>query len=470
MAPIKELELLLTLIRKYDLPLSPILEYAISEKKEENASNLSIEDDEGDSAGGSSEQVAGDEPKDCVRVVDFDIPENADTTTRNKYLMQFCYRILSDYKNALTDREKDICNMLLVENARRRASEEYRLTEERVRQIFVKSINKISLAHESAMHELEALRKENEELKRKNYLLEKEMTNSSNIDNVLSIQELENSLCNNAKRLLAHPNECFPFSNRTANVLRAANVMYFREIPQLTFEQVKRFRNCGRKTIAELKDFMSKYSLDFGMTYESIISHLSKYVDEDFESSIFVRKDMHKLTQKEAVAVESKPESVVEEESATVELTRDLIEMARTPNGGFTKSQLSALGVSWPAPQDWIEEVVGTYITPWQLEAFNHIDYVVKKPSIASSSYFTRGMKTYKDIAFDKMDLTRLSVVLNAMEYFEVPATPRDVARTVDRSNWVGSLNEDVIDTILKRLPEVEYVPWGKYILKSKKK
>lgn len=34
MNPIEELELIITLIKKYNLPLSPILEYAIKEKEE----------------------------------------------------------------------------------------------------------------------------------------------------------------------------------------------------------------------------------------------------------------------------------------------------------------------------------------------------------------------------------------------------------------------------------------------------
>lgn len=288
MTPIEELDLLLTLIRKYDLPLSPILEYAVTEKKEENASTSPFAEDEENDYVDTPEHVIEKEP-DNVNIVDFNIPENADTTTRNKYLMQFCYGILSEFKDALTDREKEICNMLLVENSRRRASDEYQITEERVRQIYVKSIKKISHAHKSAMQELEALRKENEELKSRNYLLETEMRNSSNLDNVLSLQELEENLCYNAKRLLAFYTEYLPFSNRTTNVLRAAKVEYFKDIPQLTLEQVQKFRNCGRKTITELREFMSKYSLDFGMTYEGIITRMSKYVDDDFDSSIFVK-------------------------------------------------------------------------------------------------------------------------------------------------------------------------------------
>lgn len=171
----------------------------------------------------------------------------------------------------------------------------------------------------------------------------------------------------------------------------------------------------------------------------------------------------------ECATVESKVNSEpVAEESATITLTRELIEAARTPNGGFTKSQLAVLGISWPAPKDWIDEKIGSLITPKQLEDFNHIEYVEKKPSKSHHSFF--GTRTYRDVASGEGDMKRLVAVLNAMERFEVPSTPRDVARAVSRSAWGRVVQVDAVDSILKRLPEVEYVPWGKYILKSKKK
>ena len=319
MTPIEELDLLLTLIRKYDLPLSPILEYAVTEKKEENTSNMPVEEEENEDFSDTSESIGETEPT-SINIVDFDIPENADTTTRNKYLMQFCYGILSEFQGALDDREKDICNMLLIENRRRRASEEYQITEERVRQIFVKSIKKISHAHDSAMQELEALKKENEELKRRNYLLEKELKNASNLDNVLSLQELEDSLCYNAKRLLAQPNAELPFSNRTTNILRTANVKYFKDIPQLSLEEIQKFRNCGRKTITELREFMSKYSLDFGMTYEEIVSCMSKFVDGDFNPSLFAYHNMRHRIKKETTYEEVMRGSEFEEDEDAEEI------------------------------------------------------------------------------------------------------------------------------------------------------
>lgn len=69
---------------------------------------------------------------------------------------------------------------------------------------------------------------------------------------------------------------------------------------------------------------------------------------------------------------------IVPTEEATIVLTREIIEAARTPNGGFTKSQLAALGIEWPAPKDWIDTKVGMMITPTQLADFNRIIYVKK--------------------------------------------------------------------------------------------
>ena len=63
-------------------------------------------------------------------------------------------------------------------------------------------------------------------------------------------------------------------------------------------------------------------------------------------------------------------------EEANIKLTRDLIEAARTPNGGFTKSQLAAVGVEWPPAPDWIEQKEGMMITKSQLEQFNKIQYI----------------------------------------------------------------------------------------------
>ena len=155
-------------------------------------------------------------------------------------------------------------------------------------------------------------------------------------------------------------------------------------------------------------------------------------------------------------------------ENTTIALTKDIIEAARTPNGGFTKSQLAAIGIGWPPPDDWIKKMLGTKITPSQLAEFNRIEYVAK-PSEAS--YKLTGSKTYKDVAFNSDDRRKMEAILQAMTHFYSPATPYDIARTISRSAWGNeAIREGTVDSILKRLPEVEYIKWGKYILKSRNK
>lgn len=162
-------------------------------------------------------------------------------------------------------------------------------------------------------------------------------------------------------------------------------------------------------------------------------------------------------------------QKVVTDDSEKIKLTKEIIEAARTPNGGFTRKQLAALGVSWPVQGNWIKEKIGTYITKEQLEEFNHIEYSVDKTTKSISSFF-KSSRTYLDIAIDDKDRKRLEAVLKALDHFDVPATPHDISRSISSYAWGGTVREDSVDTILKRLPEVEYVPWGKYILKSKKK
>ena len=175
-------------------------------------------------------------------------------------------------------------------------------------------------------------------------------------------------------------------------------------------------------------------------------------------------------THSEAAVNKKKQErtEIVIPEDATIKLTEEIIEAARTPNGGFTKSQLAAIGIDWPPPQDWINEKVGTMITPTQLEAFNHIEYVANPSSV---SYNLKGSNTYKDVASSYDDRRKMEAILQAMNHFYTPATPYDIARTISRTAWGGTvIREETVDTFLKLLPEVEYVKWGKYILKSRNK
>lgn len=220
-----------------------------------------------------------------------------------------------------------------------------------------------------------------------------------------------------------------------------------------------------REELDLLLELIRKYNLPLSPILEYAVNEKKDEYQEKENAAYVLSETKDKVQIKPQVA-----HPFMEEKTTMIELTREMIEAARTPNGGFTKNQLAVLGISWPAPSGWIGKVVGTFITPKQLEEFNHIEYASGKPSRLITSYFSQRTETYKDVASGDSDMKHLAIVVNSMEHFDVPVTPRDVARIISCSVWGESVQEESIDSILKRLPEVEYIPWGKYILKSKKK
>ena len=51
-------------------------------------------------------------------------------------------------------------------------------------------------------------------------------------------------------------------------------------------------------------------------------------------------------------------------------VTKEWIEMFRTPNGGYTKRQLDALGLAWPPLAGWTRAIVDTPISDTQRRLF----------------------------------------------------------------------------------------------------
>ena len=527
MGPLDELNLLLKLIKKYELPLSPILEYSINQKKE---GYLELGMDDIDTS--SSSMSESDANKDVLFETDYvdsiSIPKYADLTSQNRYILQFCYGMLSNFQYSLTDRERSICEMLLVQNDFRKTSSKYLITAERVRQIFVKSIQKISEAYQNNMKELDELRDEINELKNRNFLMEKVLESTKKLikdKDTERIQETENQLCDNAVIILNTPVSRLPLSARTHHILRLLEVETFKDIPLLTDDQLLNTRNCGRKTITELRDLLSKFSMDLGMQYDDVVSTMKQYTNEDISINVFrlpqknkkkkwrqrdleseeklifmpefddvelssneekrmnkIRKNnihssnerkektksllMKRKDDKKASKEENQVVPVSnKDEEKTIQLTEEIINAARTPNGGFTKSQLAAIGIGWPPPTDWISTKVGSMISESQLERFNHIQYISNRSSKSLSN--SKEKNKPNDIT-DKQEAQRIDAVLKALHHFVKPATPRDIARTVSRSSWGGIIVEDTIEAILKRLPEVEEVNGGMYILKNK--
>ncbi len=56
--------------------------------------------------------------------------------------------------------------------------------------------------------------------------------------------------------------------------------------------------------------------------------------------------------------------------SETVELTSDLIEAAKSEQGGWTREQLECIGIGWPPPKEWKRQVIGRKIDKASAERF----------------------------------------------------------------------------------------------------
>lgn len=110
-----------------------------------------------------------------------------------------------------------------------------------------------------------------------------DIVNSIQNEESVQLYDKEDKLCNKAKILLQTRYSRLPLSLRTLNVLRHANVLFFKDIPQLTDSQILQFQNCGRKTLVELLELLARYSLEFGLSYPEIVNRLSVYSDDDLE-------------------------------------------------------------------------------------------------------------------------------------------------------------------------------------------
>jgi DNA-directed RNA polymerase alpha subunit len=204
-------------------------------------------------------------------------------TQMNSAIMAFCGIITNQYLDQLDGREALICKHLLEGRSMKSASNTFGLTEERVRQIFYKCIKKIKNAYEAQIDETNRIKAENEELKHKVYVQGKELESTQSKVNVDSLMTQEKNLCRKAAKLLDTSVKDLPFSIRTLNILIANNIMTFKEIPQYTPEQFAFMRNCGRKSIFEIVNYLSKFGLRAGMPYDEVIEKLSTLTDKDID-------------------------------------------------------------------------------------------------------------------------------------------------------------------------------------------
>ena len=547
----EELELILNLMRKYNLPLSPILEYAIQEKLEEFPALGTANED--------GEDTSEDHEDDTYIYYH---ANDADLIPKSYDVKWFGLSALACLEGRMDKRSYQILSDTLKGDSRSEIAERHHLTQERIRQIVVKATKQARELLIEQSKSIDDTKAENTQLNSQIKLLKEDIVRLKALlpkEAITRLGDENGELSTDLASLLETPIADIDFPVRALNILMYMGIKKFADIPQINSSmRLLKERNSGRKTVNDVSRFLEDFYLTFGMSYTEIVNVLKvkdwhaakrKWIREsDNKEIIKKQKENENNKKKESsghtsngasttstqdngdkrigytvrlfpsqqvgeiinvkvdgkgikklvvrtldgnmMAVDDLPylyevlkkkshseteankktqERIIEitPEDATVELTKDIIEAARTPNGGFTKSQLAAIGVGWPPPEDWIEEKVGTMITPSQLADFNRIEYVAK-PS--ESSYKLMGSKTYKDVASSLDDRRKMEAILQAMTHFYTPATPYDIARTISRTAWGGIVREETVDTFLKLLPEVEYIKWGKYILKSRNK
>lgn len=210
-----------------------------------------------------------------------DDTRNEDAAELNRNVVLFCATILSHFQDVLNEREKVICKLLVNGQSMLSVAKLLNISKERVRQIYWKSIRKIEAAYKEAAAEIEELREENESLKRRNYILENELLSAKSLENVDNLLAKEPTLCRNAGLLMNAPIHNLPLPARVINALSHAGVETFGDIPLFSTRDLETLRNCGRKAIVEIQNYLDKFSLRPGMTHKEIIAKLSTLSDED---------------------------------------------------------------------------------------------------------------------------------------------------------------------------------------------
>lgn len=159
------------------------------------------------------------------------------------------------------------------------------------------------------------------------------------------------------------------------------------------------------------------------------------------------------------------PNEEISQSNDKIVLTHELIESARTPNGGFTKSQLAAIGVPWPRPTDWIEQVIGIEITPQQLEDFRRIEYITRPEKKKSPEH---KKQTYRDVAIDKDERKRMKAILSVFRSNQRSLSSRELAYEISWDDWGGSVvRPNDVEELLHIMPEIQSAGNGKYELRK---
>lgn len=97
-------------------------------------------------------------------------------------------------------------------------------------------------------------------------------------------EEVKEAERNRLRKILLTPVDELELSVRAHNCLKAANIKNLSDLVQLQEQELLKFRNFGRKSLAELSDVVHQFGLEFGMNVEKYLKEepKSQEINESF--------------------------------------------------------------------------------------------------------------------------------------------------------------------------------------------
>ena len=223
-----------------------------------------------------------DRPKeDEIDIEDDDIhddDEYTDFLPKSYDVMWFCQSVLKCIEDQLDKRDYQILYDTLSGESRKSIAEKYRLTQERIRQIVVKTTKLAKELFIEQRRTLDETKKENSELRvQLNLLSEKIVGLKAQLPmEIMPPQEnIDESSDADLAELLETPINNIRLNARASNILQYMGAKTFADIPQIESKaRVLEMRNSGRKTTRNILRMLEDFHLTFGMSYTTIVDGL----------------------------------------------------------------------------------------------------------------------------------------------------------------------------------------------------
>lgn len=108
------------------------------------------------------------------------------------------------------------------------------------------------------------------------YFISFESISEESTPQVVVEEEVKTAEKNRIRKILLTPVDELELSVRAHNCLKAANIKNMAELVQLAESELLKFRNFGRKSLAELGEVVEQFGLEFGMNVEHYLKEEPK--------------------------------------------------------------------------------------------------------------------------------------------------------------------------------------------------